>query len=109
MAERTGTLWENTGAYASCNHGFASHAVHVLYRDILGIYHIDYQQKKITLRFTDTNLNQCRGQLPVGDQIVELTWRKKAGTITYKIEVPDGYEVELDNQSGLEIEEEPQI
>ncbi len=25
MAEKTGTLWENIGDYASCNHGFASH------------------------------------------------------------------------------------
>ncbi len=25
MAEKTGTLWENEGDYASCNHGFASH------------------------------------------------------------------------------------
>lgn len=30
MAERTGTLWENDGAYASCSHGFASHAVYWL-------------------------------------------------------------------------------
>ena len=27
MAEKTGTLWENAGDYASCNHGFASHVV----------------------------------------------------------------------------------
>lgn len=26
MAERTGTLWENTTEFASCNHGFASYA-----------------------------------------------------------------------------------
>jgi alpha-L-rhamnosidase len=26
MADKTGTLWENDGDYASCNHGFASHA-----------------------------------------------------------------------------------
>lgn len=26
MAERTGTLWENTTDYASCSHGFASYA-----------------------------------------------------------------------------------
>ncbi len=26
MAERTGTLWENTTEHASCNHGFASYA-----------------------------------------------------------------------------------
>ncbi|MBQ7698885.1 MAG: hypothetical protein IJT49_00915 [Clostridia bacterium] len=25
MAQKTGTLWENDGDYASCNHGFASH------------------------------------------------------------------------------------
>ena len=38
MADRTGTLWENDGAYASCDHGFASHGgVHVLYRDVLGL------------------------------------------------------------------------
>ena len=26
MAERTGTLWEHNGIYASCNHGFAAYA-----------------------------------------------------------------------------------
>lgn len=30
MAERTGTLWENVGAYASCCHGFASYVAVVL-------------------------------------------------------------------------------
>ena len=30
MAERTGTLWENTGDYASCCHGFASYAAALL-------------------------------------------------------------------------------
>ncbi len=28
MADQTGTLWENVGAYASCNHGFASHVIY---------------------------------------------------------------------------------
>ena len=27
MADKTGTLWENDGDYASCNHGFASHVL----------------------------------------------------------------------------------
>lgn len=27
MAEKTGTLWEHDGDYASCNHGFASHVL----------------------------------------------------------------------------------
>ena len=35
MAEQTGTLWENVGAYASCNHGFASHVIY--WMDILGL------------------------------------------------------------------------
>ena len=47
MADRTGTLWENDGAYASCNHGFASHGgVHVLYRDVLGLQRSGYRQQE---------------------------------------------------------------
>jgi alpha-L-rhamnosidase len=103
MAERTGTLWENIEAYASCNHGFASHIVHVLYRDILGIYHIDYKKKKIILRFTDINLKSCRGQIPIGDQIVKFKWQRDTKTIHYSIDIPDGYKVEVKNLSGLEI------
>ena len=34
MALRTGTLWENDGDYASCNHGFASHVL--IWLDALG-------------------------------------------------------------------------
>lgn len=30
MARTTGTLWENNGSYASCNHGFASSVIHYL-------------------------------------------------------------------------------
>lgn len=35
MAERTGTLWENTSDFASCNHGFASHVIY--WMDALGL------------------------------------------------------------------------
>ena len=35
MADRTGTLWENVGDYASCNHGFASHVLY--WMDHLGL------------------------------------------------------------------------
>ncbi len=57
MAERTGTLWENVGAYASCNHGFASHVAHTLYRDILGVQRVDSVAKRIAIRFQDLKLN----------------------------------------------------
>ncbi len=35
MAERTGTLWENVGTEASCNHGFASHVIY--WQKLLGL------------------------------------------------------------------------
>ena len=35
MADQTGTLWENVGAQASCNHGFASHVIY--WMDRLGL------------------------------------------------------------------------
>ncbi len=35
MADRTGTLWEHSGDYASCNHGFASHVLY--WMDHLGL------------------------------------------------------------------------
>jgi len=91
-------LWENVGAYASCNHGFASHVVHVLYRDILGLYQIDYQKKKIVLRFNDIGLDSCRGQLPIADQLLKLIWHKEEGEIDYTIDVPQGYKVEVIRQ-----------
>ena len=64
MAERTGTLWENVGDYASCNHGFASHIVHTLYRDVLGVHRVDHQARKVYLRFGDLKLDWCEGRLP---------------------------------------------
>lgn len=39
MAERTGTLWENTTPHASCNHGFASHVLY--WMDKLGLLQYD--------------------------------------------------------------------
>ncbi len=37
MAEATGTLWEHSGAWASCCHGFASHVVVTLCRQVFGL------------------------------------------------------------------------
>ncbi|MCQ2144083.1 MAG: hypothetical protein MJY56_08475, partial [Bacteroidales bacterium] len=49
MADLTGTLWENMSTNASCNHGFASHIAHVMYRDGLGIASVDPLARKVTL------------------------------------------------------------
>ncbi len=103
MADRTGTLWENDGAYASCDHGFASHVgVHVLYRDVLGLYDIDTVNKSVQLRFTDSRLDWCEGRVPTPDGPVDLRWRKEEGKLVYQLSVPAGYTVAVENRSNLE-------
>jgi len=106
MAERTGTLWENIGAYASCNHGFASHVAHVFYRDVLGIFEIDINKKKITLRFTDLDLQSCEGQIAIENEIFKLEWRRDDRAIRYRIRTPKGYQVAVENLSDLQIVED---
>jgi alpha-L-rhamnosidase len=108
MVDRTGTLWENDGAYASCNHGFASHgAVHLLYRDVLGLRSVDTVDKKVRVRFANLDLAWCEGRLPTPDGSVRLRWEKRGVELVYSIEVPAGYTVERENQSGLTLISSP--
>jgi alpha-L-rhamnosidase len=103
MAERTGTLWENDGAYASCNHGFASHGgVRVLYRDVLGLASVDTVNKAVQLRFTDLKLDRCEGSMPTPDGPVSLRWRRDGTKLRYHVSVPAGYTVKVDNRSQLQ-------
>ena len=103
MAERTGTLWEMISDDASCNHGFASHVVHVLYRDVLGVHRIDRGGRQVELRFADLPLKWCEGRIPVGDSAVGLKWRQDAERICFRVEVPAGYGVKVSNLSGKEL------
>ena len=103
MADRTGTLWEHMGNYASCDHGFASYIGHVLYRDILGIAKIDRRNKEITLRFSDIVLEHCLGTIPVGDEAVSLEWKRSGNKIEYSIQLPKGYKVKVENESSAQL------
>jgi alpha-L-rhamnosidase len=103
MAEQTGTLWENMSAHASCNHGFASYLGHVLYRDVLGISNFDYLKKEVTVRFTDIQLNNCSGTIPIGDAAVSLQWERQNGKMVYSLQVPDGFNVKVENISSSEL------
>lgn len=103
MAERTGTLWENVDDHASLNHGFASHIVYTLYRDVLGVHQIDPVEQKVRLRFHDVGMPWCRGTIPVGEDAISLEWREEEGKRFYRVSVPDGYTIEVDNQSGREL------
>ncbi|MCX6625222.1 MAG: hypothetical protein NTY38_30010, partial [Acidobacteria bacterium] len=103
MVDRTGTLWENVDADASCNHGFASHIVHTLYRDILGVDRIDPAARTVHLRFTDLKLEQCEGAIPVADGMVSLRWSRHPDRIEYRADVPAGYRVEIENLSSKKL------
>lgn len=106
MAERTGTLWENISTSASCNHGFASHTVHFLYRDVLGIYDVDLIDNVITLQFSDMELSSCKGQIPIGDEIIALKWVKKGDSIHFKVDAPKRFKIVVNNQSKLKLIEQ---
>lgn len=91
MADLTGTLWENMTPTASCCHGFASHLIHVYFRDLLGLYKIDPVRKVVTLRFVDSGLSHCEGVVPVGNEEIKLEWQFKNGKRDYKLCLPTGW------------------
>jgi len=107
MAEQTGTLWENVDSRASCNHGFASHIVHVLFRDAVGIEAIDTNRKTVYIRFAEAGLPWCEGSVPTPDGPVRLKWRHQdGGAIAYHCAVPVGYEVRVENLTGRALQRE---
>jgi alpha-L-rhamnosidase len=100
MADQTGTLWENVGSSASCDHGFASHVAHSFYRDILGIHAVDAQKKTVHLKIADVGLDWCRGRLLTPQGPVAVEWRKDKGETTYRAQVPAGYRLRVENLTG---------
>ena len=107
MVDQTGTLWENVGATASCNHGFASHIVHTLYRDILGAQRIDPVRRRVLVRIQDARLDWCAGRIPTPDGPLVLRWRRDGGRIAYRVDPPAGYVVRVENISGRELVRQP--
>lgn len=104
MAERTGTLWENVGAGASCNHGFASHVAHIVYRDLLGVTNVDLAAKKINVRIPNVDSpGAMLAHLPIPNAEIMLLWAKFDDKIKYKIGASEGYQIDV--QSELELEE----
>ena len=108
MADMTGTLWENlpsaVHSLASCNHGFAAHIVHVLYRDVLGVYEVSPTEKRVTLRFTDCGLGRCQGSIPVGDESIDVEWTLRNDTLDCRLSLPEGYAYDLLPAPGLTVD-----
>lgn len=106
MAQRTGTLWENITPEASCNHGFASHVVHLLFRDVLGFARIDPVSRQVTVRFPKLALNWSEGRIPLSAGPLSLRWRRESGRLIYRLELPAGFRAQVENFSGLELVKE---
>ncbi len=96
MADQTGTLWEHDSVAASCCHGFASHLVRVLYRDVLGVRVVDAVHKRVVIRFADSPLQSCSGTIPVRDGDLRVSWRKDGDTLYYHVAAPQGFDVQID-------------
>lgn len=97
MAEKTGSLWENSTPTASCCHGFASIAAEYLFRDILGVRQIDRKAKRIRVDpAKDIPLDWCEGSVPLSeDAVAEVSWRRKPdGGISVNCKMPDGWKAE---------------
>ncbi|MEO6005075.1 MAG: alpha-L-rhamnosidase C-terminal domain-containing protein [Opitutus sp.] len=106
MAERTGTLWEHDSTLASCSHGFASHAAHTLIRDVLGIASVDTVKKTVRLRIPAVTLSWCKGSIPTPDGPIDLRWFKKGEKVKYRLSLPPGFQVEVENLTGQPLERE---
>ena len=91
MARQTGTLWEKVDADASCNHGFASHIAHCLYRDVLGVA-IDPVGKIVKVTLRDVGVSSCSGILPTPDGSIKVSWKHHGDRIICETTVPEGYQ-----------------
>jgi alpha-L-rhamnosidase len=105
MAVATGTLWENMDTSASCNHGFASHIVRVLYRDALGLYLVNPSAPTLVVRFADSDLQWCEGRMPTPQGPITLKWERKGDEIRYHLDAPPSYKVKIENVSGKRLEQ----
>ncbi|MCP4452365.1 MAG: hypothetical protein GY809_12960 [Planctomycetes bacterium] len=103
MAEQTGTLWENVGTSASCNHGFASHVAFSLYRDVLGVHGLDTQRKVVQLRLADVALDWCEGRIMTPQGPVTVKWSKQDHELICRADLPAGYVLKVDNLTGLRL------
>ena len=93
MADLTGTLWENIGTTASCNHGFASHAAVSYCRDVLGLRRIDRIARTVLFAPpSDLSLDSVAMDVPVGGgAFIHAGWRRENGRLVEELRLPDGW------------------
>jgi len=63
---------------------------------VLGVRSVDAVNKRVSLGFADVPLQSCAGTLPVGNDIITVSWRKAGDTLFYHVKVPRGFDVSVD-------------
>lgn len=91
MAMQTRTLWEHDRPMASCNHGFASHACHLLIQEAAGVV---IKGTKVLLKSPPPSLSWCKVELPTPDGWIKISWRRDSDNqVISEHTVPNGYDV----------------
>lgn len=72
MAEKTGTLWELVKDDASCNHGFASHAIYWIYKNFIGVESVDEKNETIMLNKEKSPVGKIRAKLFAGKKLIGI-------------------------------------
>lgn len=103
MADKTGTLWEHAQDEASCNHGFASYAVHWLLKEGLGIRQLDHLEQRVELCFAPSFLTRCEGALPAGDDLLRIRWHLDGSSLIYAVGGDHGYTVDIMPVEGYKL------
>src|SRR5690606_23336979 len=105
QVELTGTLWEQQyrTLNTSCSHGFATHVAYLFQRAIAGIDVIDIKNKRIRVVFRDTGLTWCDYSVPLDGGKLSISWKIDRNRLTYSVQVPEGYEFEVLNETTMPI------
>jgi alpha-L-rhamnosidase len=98
MADRTGTLWENTDASASCNHGFASHVAVMMLRDVVGIAKVDHVKKRVYVVPSLSELPWSTGSIPVPGGMITVSWKKTEIGYKRTLKAPVGWKAVMTKQ-----------
>jgi hypothetical protein len=64
---------------------------------------VDAVQKAVHVRFTQSSLESCEGRIPVPGGFVSLHWTRTADSVTYQLDVPAGYSVQVENVGQLNV------
>ena len=81
---------------------YLPHIAHILYRDILGVYNVSPTEKMVTLRIIDSGMEHCKGSIPVGEESVDVEWKKEGGKFVVALSLPTGYSYKV-VQSASEV------